>query len=193
VSDTQTYTADRIVFTAGAWTSKLVADLGIPLTVTRQVLGWVRPTNAAEFALDRFPCWAIERPDGSLYYGVPLNGFEPGLKIAHHKPGARTDPDSVSREITAGDRDEIDRMTRDVLPGALGSIVELRTCLYTNSPDSHFILGPHPSDERVLLACGFSGHGFKFASVIGEVLADLANSGKTVLPIQFLSPTRFVR
>lgn len=185
------YTADRIIFTAGPWTSKLVRDLGIPLVVTRQVLGWVRPNEPAPFARERFACWAIEQRDGSLYYGAPLNEFEPGLKIAHHKRGPLTDADHVSRDPTPADQDSINRMVTDVLPGAAGAIAEMRVCLYTNSPDSHFILGQYPNDPRVLLACGFSGHGFKFASVVGEVMADLAMSGKTKLPIEFLSPRRF--
>lgn len=192
-TDVKTYTADRIVVTSGAWTSKLVADLGIHLTVTRQLLGWMRPLDPAAFAPDRFASWAVEQPDGSLYYGVPLNEFEPGLKIAHHKPGSPTDPDQVLRETTEADADLMMRMTRDVLPAAAGSIAQMRICLYTNSPDSHFILGPHPRDRRILLACGFSGHGFKFASVMGEVMADLATTGRTDLPIDFLSPTRFAR
>jgi sarcosine oxidase len=191
ITEVATYTADRIVFTAGPWTAKLVRDLGIPLVVTRQVLGWVQPSERALFTPDRFACWAIEQPDGSLYYGAPLNEFEPGLKIAHHKPGSPTDPDHVSRDITPADKFAVQQIVADVLPGAAGAITELRVCLYTNSPDSHFILGEHPTDPRVLLACGFSGHGFKFASVIGEVMADLATTGATRLPIEFLSPKRF--
>jgi sarcosine oxidase len=165
--------------------------LGVPLVVTRQVLGWVEPESRSEFAPDRFPCWAIERPDGSLYYGVPSNDFEPGLKIAHHHRGASVDPDADSRTTTPNDEATIERITREALPSAGGKIAELRICLYTNSPDSHFIVGPHPRDPRIVLACGFSGHGFKFASVMGEVLAELATTGLTKLPIQFLSPERF--
>jgi len=180
-----------VIFAAGPWTAKLVRDLGIPLVVTRQVLGWVQPNDPAPFARDRFACWAIEQPDGSLYYGAPLNNFEPGLKIAHHKPGRVTDPDHVSRELTLADENSIHRIVADFLPGAAGAVNEMRVCLYTNSPDSHFIIGEHPADPRILLACGFSGHGFKFASVIGEVMADLATTGKTKLPIEFLSPKRF--
>ncbi|MBC8108326.1 MAG: N-methyl-L-tryptophan oxidase [Anaerolineae bacterium] len=190
-TDVATYTADRVIFTAGPWTSKLVRDLGIPLVVTRQVLGWVQPNDSAPFGRNRFACWAIEQPDESLYYGAPLNDFEPGLKIAHHKPGPPTDPDDVSRDLTPTDERAVQRIVTDVLPSAAGAITEMRVCLYTNSPDSHFIIGEHPNDSRILLACGFSGHGFKFASVMGEVMCDLATKGRTTLPIEFLSPTRF--
>lgn len=190
-TEANTYTAGRIVFTAGPWTTKLVRDLGVPLIVTRQLLGWVRPSSPVEFARDCFACWAVEQRDGSLYYGAPINDFDPGLKIAHHKRGTPSDPNTVSREPNNADAQQIATMIDEVLPRAAGPIVEMRVCLYTNSPDSHFIIGPHPRDARVLLACGFSGHGFKFASVIGEAMSDLATQGRTRLPIAFLSPQRF--
>lgn len=97
----------------------------------------------------------------------------------------------MSRALTPADENSIHRIVAEFLPGAAGQIIEMRVCLYTNSPDSHFILGEHPTDSRILVACGFSGHGFKFASVIGEVMADLATIGKATLPIAFLSPKRF--
>jgi sarcosine oxidase len=194
VADAQTYTADRIIFTGGMWTAKLVRDLGIPLVITRQLLGWVSPPNPEPFARDRFPCWAVEFADGSFYYGVPHNEFEPGMKIADHGVGpAVDDPDRPLRDVSSADTDAVNRMINAVLPSAAGPIAEMRVCHYTNSPDSHFIIGPHPRDARILLACGFSGHGFKFASVIGELMADLATTGTTRLPIEFVAPTRFAR
>jgi sarcosine oxidase len=194
VTDAHTYTADRIVFTGGMWTSKLVRDLGIPLVVTRQLLGWVRPPDPLQFARNRFPCWAVELADGSFYYGVPRNEFEPGMKIADHGVGPVVeDADQTSREVTPVDADAVNRMITTVLPIAAGPIAEMRVCHYTNSPDAHFIIGPDPRDPRITLACGFSGHGFKFASVVGEVLADLAIDGRTRMPIAFLSPMRFAK
>src|SRR5205807_754670 len=92
-TDLGTYSCDRIVFCGGAWTTKLLRNLSIELRVTRQVLGWVWPPDYARFAVGRFICWAVQQADGSLYYGFPMNPDEPGLKLAHHKPGEVVDPD----------------------------------------------------------------------------------------------------
>lgn len=192
-TDVATYACDRIIFCGGAWTAKLLRDLGIELSVTRQALGWVWPPRHEEFALGRFICWAMQQADGSLYYGFPMGADEPGLKMAHHKPGPAADPDALQREPTLEDAQAIERIVDDVLPSARGPIVSMRICMYTNSPDSHFIIGRHPQRESAVIACGFSGHGFKFASVVGEILADLATSGATQWPIGFFSPQRFAK
>jgi sarcosine oxidase len=191
ITDRARYSATQLVFCGGSWSARLLRDLDVQLVVTRQVMGWLWPREPARFDATQFPCWAIERPDGSIYYGFPMAADEPGLKMAHHHRGPVTDPDHVAREITEADEREIRAIALEFLPAAIGPIVSIRVCLYTNSPDSHFIIGRHPGHERVSIACGFSGHGFKFASVIGEILADLAAKGSTTLPIEFLSPARF--
>ncbi|MDB5322546.1 MAG: Sarcosine oxidase [Phycisphaerales bacterium] len=187
----QTYHADRIVFCGGAWSGKLLADLGVELVVTRQALGWIWPQSPEAFALDAFPVWGIEQPDGSLAYGFPMMSDVPGLKMARHGRGRPVDPDTVSREPTAADREEVLAIARRYLPSAVGPTLSSRICLYTNSPDGHFIVDRHPAGGRAVIACGFSGHGFKFASVMGEILADLATSGVTPLPVGFLGLARF--
>jgi sarcosine oxidase len=192
-TDAATYHADRLVVCGGPWSASLLRDLGIDLTVTRQLLGWVWPREPERFKLGAIPCWAVGRPDGSLYYGFPMSADDPGLKCARHAPGPVTDADRVSREPTREDDAAVQSIVREWLPSASGPTVSLRICLYTNSPDSHFIMGRHPRYDRVTLACGFSGHGFKFASVVGEILADLALRGTTDLPAAFLSPSRFGR
>jgi len=185
------YAADRLVFCGGAWAGKLVRDLGVGLTVTRQTLGWFWPRRPALFEFLRFPVWGIEAADGSLSYGFPMSQDNPGLKVARHGLGTVTDPDHVSRQITPGDEAEVRAILDRHLPDGIGPLLSMRVCLYTNSPDGHFIIDTHPRHENVILACGFSGHGFKFASVVGEVLADLALEGKTALPAQFLGLARF--
>ena len=190
-TDLTTYTCDSLVLCGGAWTSAIVRDLGIGLRVTRQVMGWSVPGDPAPFAIGRFPCWAVQQPDGSLYYGFPITDGAPGVKVAHHKPGPVIEP-GQAREWTQEDVESIRAIVKQVVPGARGA-VSVRLCMYTNSPDQHFIIGPHPHHPSVILACGFSGHGFKFASVVGEVLADLALDGRTKWPVGFLSPTRFGR
>ena len=185
------YRGDHLVFCGGAWSGTLLADLGVNLRVTRQVQGWVWPREPAKFALGSFPVWAIGNPDGSLYYGFPMMPDNPGVKISLHAPGIDTDPDRVARETLPGDEQTFRPALQRFLPDADGPLLAMRTCLYTNSPDHHFIIDRHPHHQHVTFACGFSGHGFKFASVVGEVLADLTIDGKTNLPAQFLRLGRF--
>jgi sarcosine oxidase len=194
-TDHATYHAQRVVFCGGAWSGHLLAKLGIPpLVVTRQMLGWLWPREPAAFRLGEFTVWGIEQPDGSLAYGFPMMPDLPGLKMARHGRGPVADPDAVSREVTEADRAEVVELARRYLPSAVGPLVAGRICLYTNSPDGHFIVDRHPgAGGRAVIACGFSGHGFKFASVMGEVLADLATTGTTALPVGFLGLDRFPR
>jgi sarcosine oxidase len=182
------YRAKKLVFCGGPWSAKLVRDLGVELVVTRQTMGWYWPRRPAMFEyLRTFPVWGIEAADGSLSYGFPMLPGNPGLKAARHGRGTVTDPDHVSRDITPEDEAEVRAILDRHLPDAAGPLLSMRVCLYTNSPDGHFIIDKHPKRENVVIACGFSGHGFKFASVVGEVLADLAIEGKTALPAQFLA------
>ena len=185
------YRGDKLLFCGGPWTGKIVRDLGVELLVTRQVLGWVWPRTPGLFELGRFPVWGIEAADGSLSYGFPMTADNPGLKVARHGRGRATDPDRVQRNATAADEAEVLEILNRNLPDGVGPLLSLRICLYTMSPDEHFIIDRHPRHPRVTVACGFSGHGFKFASVVGEVLADLALQGTTELPASFLGLRRF--
>jgi sarcosine oxidase len=185
------YRAKEIVFTAGPWTSKLVRELGVKLVVTRQVMGWVWPKKPELFELGRLPVWAIGHADGSLHYGFPMLPDGQGFKVAWHHTGEVTDPDTVRRETSAADEEEFRSVLREMIPEADGKLAAMRTCLYTNSPDHHFVLDRVPGMRGVTVACGFSGHGFKFASVIGEILADWVTKGRTDLPVGFLGMGRF--
>jgi sarcosine oxidase len=185
------YQGDQIIFCGGAWSEKLIRDLGVKLVVTRQVLGWVDPKEPAMFEMGRLPVWAIEHPDGGLWYGFPMMAGSHGFKIALHARGGETDADRVDRQPMAGDDETFRSCLRQMILCADGPVNQMRICLYTNSPDSHFIIDRHPKEPRVVLACGFSGHGFKFASVVGEILADLVCDGKTRLPCEFIRLARF--
>jgi sarcosine oxidase len=185
---------DRIIFTAGAWTSRLLADLGVQLRVTRQVMAWVWPKKPELFELGELPVWALDHPGGGLHYGFPIDpdSAAPGFKLALHRRADEVDPDRVERTARPGDEETVREILRTTIPDADGDLLALRVCLYTNSPDSHFVIDRAPGhDGRALVACGFSGHGFKFASVMGEVLADLATAGATAHPIGFLGLKRF--
>ncbi|HEX4795016.1 MAG TPA: N-methyl-L-tryptophan oxidase [Humisphaera sp.] len=186
-----TYEAAHVIFCGGAWSDRLLRDLYLNLTVTRQVMGWVWPKQPQLFEMGTLPVWAIGYPDGSLHYGFPIIPDCPGLKIALHAPGPPTDPDRVARDPQPGDEATFRPALQKFLPSADGPLLAIRTCLYTNSPDHHFILDRHPQHANVTLVCGFSGHGFKFTSIIGQIMADLALEGMTNLPAQFLSLARF--
>lgn len=189
------YTARKIIFTAGAWTSNLLKDIGLPLKVTRQILGWVKPEKWADFTLGNFPCWGISDRENVLYYGMPILDEQDssgaiGLKLGRHLHGVVVNPDEVDRTINEDDEASFKQGLQKYMPQADGDILAVKTCLYTNTPDENFIIDRHPTHPNVIMACGFSGHGFKFASVVGEVLADLALNGKTEQPIEFLSLKR---
>lgn len=190
------YSAKRVIFCGGAWSERLLGEIGVKLVVTRQVLGWVWPKRPELFALGMLPVWAIDNPDGTQHYGFPMlgpsgGGSRPGFKVAHHFRGAPTTPDSIDRNPQPDDENDFRGVLRRMIPDADGPLLSMSVCMYTNAPDSHFIIDRHPRCPKALIACGFSGHGFKFASVIGEALADLALDGKTNLPIGFLSLKRF--
>jgi sarcosine oxidase len=187
VTDRDEYQADQLIFTAGAWTAKLLTDLGTPLVVTRQVLGWVWPKKPELFELGRIPAWAIDSRDDGIYYGFPMISDVPGFKLAHHLAGSLFDPDTPSREPRPEDEEDFRQAIRKHIPDADGPLVAMKICMYTNSKDKNFIIDHLPGHPRVQIACGFSGHGFKFASVIGEVLADRAEGRKTRVSVDFLS------
>lgn len=191
------YGCKKLVITAGAWSAKTIPGIQEKLKVTRQVLVWVKPSQPEQFSETRFPCWVINNGSSSgSYYGFPIIPERPGaLKIAHHWPDLQTDPDQVDRVVHARDTDHLIQFIGQCIPSVHISdpeAMETKVCLYSNSPDEHFVIDNLPGMEAyVSVAWGFSGHGFKFAPVVGEVLADLAMYHKTELPIGFLNAGRF--
>lgn len=182
------YIAGGLVIAAGPWANELLADLALPLEIQRVVNVHFAPRQPDLFDSPGSPVFLIEAPEGD-YYGFP-NLPGQGVKIGRHDAGERCTARTVRRTV---DPEEIDAL-RDVLdrylPGAAGEVIATLTCMYTNTPDRHFILDSYPGQPRVAYGAGFSGHGFKFSSVIGEILADLATNGSTALPIAFLSADR---
>jgi sarcosine oxidase len=194
-----TYSARHLVICGGAWTRQLCAQGDAPLTVTRQVLGWVQPKRPEMFVHGVMPVWAIDHPDGTQHYGFPMLDGEafgsarPGFKIAHHWHGPATTADTIDRLPTPEDEDDFRTTLREMIPDADGPLLSMAVCMYTCTPDSHFVIEQLRAipERNVTIACGFSGHGFKFSSVVGEILADLAVDGKTMHPIDFLTAARF--
>ena len=197
-TDKNIYRCSRLIISAGAWARKMIPPLSGKLKITRQFVAWINPKNWDKFTLGNFSCWLLaddEKP--GCYYGFPILdetefGGPKGLKLAHHFPAMETDPDQVNREVTIEDKKNLEYALNKYLPGCFQSFLSYKICLYTNSPDEDFIIDKLPGYEgRVVIATGFSGHGFKFASVIGEILSDLAIKGATTLPIDFLRAARF--
>jgi sarcosine oxidase len=167
-----TYAADRIVVAAGAWLPELLPPLAAAFTPARQPLLWLEPREPELFGPDRFPIFVWEWQPGWAFYGFPDVGD--GFKAAVHHHGEATTPATVDRELRAEDEEAIRELVRRYFPAGDGDLRETAVCLYTNTPDEHFVIDTLPEDERVIVASPCSGHGFKFAPAIGEVLADLA-------------------
>jgi sarcosine oxidase len=177
--------AERVVITAGAWASRFLPNL--PLSVERVLLYWFEPGDVAPFAPDRFPIWIWDVP-GLAFYGFPSLDGET-VKVAFHHGGEPADPDALRREVARAEVDRMRERLRRTIPALDAPLRRAVACMYTNTPDEHFAIGLERPGAA--FAAGFSGHGFKFASVVGEILADLVVDGKTRHEIGFLSPRRF--
>jgi sarcosine oxidase len=184
--------ARALVVATGPWFKNALESLGIPIRIQRNVQAWFAPgTNA--YDATRFPGFLLDRSGlPAPLYGFP--DFGDGVKAAFHGFGDLTDAEHVDRIVdSARDVDPLVRSMRDWMPGAAVTLRETKVCMYSLTPDEHFIVDRHPHHDLVILCGGFSGHGFKFASVIGEIAADLALDGGTRHPIDFLSLRRFIR
>ncbi len=159
-----------------------MADLNLPLRVTRQVLYWFEPSaDAAGFEEGNLPVYLFEAPPGEpMVYGFPRIGpASEGVRVALRGSNESCTADTLHREVDASDEQLIRERRESTMPDLAGKLLRASTCLYTMTPDGHFILNRHPTSDRVILAAGFSGHGFKFAPIIGEALADVAMSEQT--------------
>lgn len=184
------YHTDKLIFTAGAWMGRLVEDLAPLLRPERQVLAWLQPLEPALFTPDTFPVFNLTVPEGR-YYGFPVYG-NPGFKIGrYHHLEENIDPSEPLRDPDQADEQILRAYVSRYAPAANGATLALRTCIFTNTPDEHFIIDTLPDDERVILASPCSGHGFKFCSVVGEILADLAIDGSTRHDISLFRLNRF--
>lgn len=182
------FSAGALVVTAGAWASRMLADLGLPLEVRRKTLWWQSVENPADFMPDRFPVFICDSDAGEIY-GFPIYG-RPGLKIANHKDGEPVDPETVDRSTYPGENADCLQLAAKMIPAVRPEVLHSAVCLYTMTPDTDFIVDRYPSDARIAIGAGFSGHGFKFTPAIGELLANLVLD-PNVLPIPRLALNRF--
>lgn len=189
-TDKNDYTAEHLVITAGPWAGKVLTDLGLPLQVERNVMYWFQPADPALFQPDRLPVYIYEYRRGAFIYGFPQVGKD-GAKVAHHHSGDLCTPETIRRDVSPEEVARIRGILAHTLPGLNGELLHTATCMYTNTPDGHFIIDRHPGHSNVTIACGFSGHGFKFASVVGEILAELASYGHSRHSVELFQMGRF--
>lgn len=183
------YRTDRLVITAGPWASKMLQASGVRLTVWRTLVSHFDPIDAELYAPGTCPVYIWEVPEGT-YYGFP-NLPGQGVKVGRHDTGEISDPETIRREITADDTRDLETFLGKYLPQARGAISRSVTCMYTNTPDRDFLIDRYPEFDNVVFGAGFSGHGFKFASAVGESLADLAVDAAPQVDLEFLSLARF--
>jgi sarcosine oxidase len=186
-----TVEAGAVIIAAGAWVTDFVPALAPFLTLTRQVLVWLAPpTETALFRVERFPVFLVDDPD-DLCYGFPALSSA-GVKVASHNPsGELTHADDAGQDATLAEGERVARVVARYIPALAAPVVRLKTCMYTRAPDEHFVIDTHPDDSRIVIASPCSGHGFKFASAIGEILADLALTGVTAHDISRFRMSRF--
>ncbi len=177
------YEAGQLVIAAGPWLATVLADLALPLSGERQVQFWFEPVgDPAPFLPDRFPIWIWETKDGTHPYGLPaIDGFNGGVKVAIHHGGKNPQCTPANIDRTVGETEIADarRCVAARIPALSGRCLNAVTCLYTNTPDEHFLIDRHPAHSEVLIVSPCSGHGFKFCPVIGEITADLIAQGET--------------
>jgi sarcosine oxidase len=185
------YSAGRLVISAGAWASSLLPELSLPLTIERSVLHWFDPARNHEDFTSRggLPIFIWEYGPGLMIYGFPAS--DEGVKIALHHQGERTDNVAgVKREVEKGEVEEMRALLDRLMPDLNGRWRESKVCLYTNTPDEDFIIDAHPAHPQVLIVSPCSGHGFKFSSAIGEIVKDLVMEGESAFD---LTPFRISR
>lgn len=189
-TDKGRYEAERLVLAAGAWMGELAPSLEAVAVPERQVLAWLQPRRPELFGPDRFPVFNLQVEEGR-YYGLPVYEV-PGFKFGRYHHRAETSSaDGARREPDAEDEKLLRAFGERYFPEGSGPTMALRSCMFTNTPDEHFILDRHPEHPQVVLASPCSGHGYKFCSVVGEIIADLATGdGGTRHDIGFLSARR---
>lgn len=190
VTDRGRYEAGRVVVSPGAWISDLLPGLRSVAVPERQVLGWFQPLKPALFTPNAFPVSNMLTEFGH-YYQFPSWGV-PGFKIGlYNHLRERGHADALSREPNAADEEALRRAVRAIFPDADGPTLRLAACLFTNTPDEHFVIDTLPGHPEVVVASPCSGHGFKFASVVGEILADLATTGSSPMDLSLFAYDRF--
>jgi sarcosine oxidase len=188
-----TYEAKQIVFSAGAWIGKMLGEFGVQVAPERTVLGWFAPkANYANFQEAKLPVWIVDYPEIGHFYGFPMHGI-PGFKLGRLReiPLPGIDPDLLRREPDAEDEADMRSFVQAAFPDANGPILSMETCFFENSPDRTPIIDRLPGEQGAWVTGGFSGHGFKFCSAVGEVMADLITKGGSAFDLSPFALSRF--
>ncbi len=188
-----TYHAKHLILSPGSWAPEILAPLGLPIAAYRRVMFWFDPVDGINpFLPERCPIYLWQPAETPIFYGFPASdGRNHGVKVAIHAGNEVCSPDSIDRDIREDDELAIRSVIASRIPTLNGRLIEARTCIYTMTLDEHFVIETHPDYPQVSIAAGFSGHGFKFSSVVGEILADLAVEGRTNHNIALFSHRRF--
>lgn len=189
-TDKRTISAAKAVFTCGPWAGLCLQDAGIPLEVWSKTVCWFATQDISAYWVGRFPMFYLEFEAGTLYGFPAIDSL--GIKVGEHViPTPVSDANAIRRELISADQDLIRKLMQNALPHFSPQRTRWSVCMYTKTPDDHFVIDVHPQHDNVAFAAGFSGHGFKFAPVVGEILADLTLNGYTEHPIAFLKRGRF--
>lgn len=180
------YRCARLIITPGPWASEVMKELALPLQVTRQQKFYFQPKDRAAYQPHRLPVFA---DSDAHFYGFPEYGL--GMKVADDQLGPVVSPHNIDRTLDLGKRDQLKRWLETIMPDGEFSFASGATCMYTMTPDRDFLIGPHPQNRNVLVGAGFSGHGFKFSTLVGKILAELATDGATGYPIGRFRLDRF--
>ena len=178
----------QVVVAAGGWTGELLSDWQLSLTVERQVQIWFRPADPAPFRPPRLPVWMREQADGQLFYGIPAVDGDL-VKVARHHGAGTTTMAHIDRVVSKEDLSVAAEFVAATLPALGQQVAEASVCAYTNTPDFHFLIGRLRATPQLVVAAGFSGHGFKFAPVIGDLVADIVR--RDAPPPAILATSRF--
>lgn len=194
-TDEGTYEARRLLITTGAWATRLLSELDLPLQIERHWIFWFEPQEGAleDLRVGKFPLVNVVADGGVAYTSWPAFGEEPLVKATFVDIDAEvcTPETMLLPEASAAEIAGIRRNVEKYVPSAAGRLVSMESCMYVNAPDEHFVISAHPDHANVAVAVGMAGHGFKFTPVVGEILADLAIDGETAYDITLFSPARF--
>ncbi len=186
------YSAEQLVICPGPWAPQLLGSLGVPIAVERALMYWLEPV-AGSSGFEDHPIFIDENASGIQAYGFPaIDGPGGGVKVAFARSGSPCTPETIDRKVHEHEIREVTGRVTELLPALGGRCLRTATCMYSNTPDRHFVIATHPHCADVTVACGFSGHGFKFVPVVGEILADLVIDRATDQPISLFDPQRFV-
>lgn len=192
----QVYQAKRLIITSGAWASRMIQQ-PLPLRVTEQTLYWFEPLSSLDlFRPPHFPIYIWQTSPHEEFYGFPAMDFpdDPGgVKVAFFYRNREIDPDRPRSDVEPSEIAQMREVLRDRIPNLSGKLLCAKRCLYTETPDHHFLIDRHSEAKNVIIASPCSGHGYKFCSVIGEILADLAINGATRHPIDLFRMDRFLQ